>query len=192
MIEKPSPNKPFGNLTFSHYTVETAAERYVLALQAALTVQPREVASRSLKKLLRLKKLMQKNPIRKYSFALVQAVRPEASSLPTKEPEVSDRTDLVCLVAEDITGLSVHSKEVKVASSGHLIVKLVLVGKLSRLKLGPNLSPDRARSEFAVTLQKRYSHILSSCIVQPFKVRRDDKNKRAALSIQCLYRVANA
>lgn len=187
-------DKAFGNLTFSSYTMETDAERYVLALQAALRVKGYTPAHPTMKKVLRLKRSMGRNKTRRYTFNLVQA-KPEESVTPQNKSIVTnDRSELLSPILERVTGLQFHSKEAKLASSGHFIVKFVLVGKAedARIEPGTNspLGPNKAREAVASAVMLELGTELSSFSVQPFRIKMD--KGRIGLSVQCIYRGCSA
>jgi hypothetical protein len=182
-------DKPFGNLSFSNYTMETEAERCLLAIQAALRVKGYSPSHPAMKKVLRLKRSMSRNKIRRYSFNLIPT-KVALLEKPKKEGEpLNDMSELIVPVLEKATGLVFHSKESKVTSSGHFLVKFVLTGKVEQCRVEPdtNGSVNRVREEIAATMFNEHRDALSSFSLQPFRVRADEKG-RVGLSVQCIYR----
>lgn len=176
----------FGNLTFSHHAPSTEAERQILSLQAALTMlAPPNVPFPSLKKLLRLKKAMQKNKLRKYTFDLTPVKQPEAAPLLVKVQEASDRLDLIKSVIESVTGFSTKTSEVKLASSGHRILHLTLQGESD---LAVSLEVVKATVAKRVLADHRGE--IPSFIFQSCTSLKSDTT--TTISVQCVYKVRNA
>lgn len=183
--------KEFGNLSFDNYTVETDAEKQVLAIQAALQVRGYVATHPTMKKVLRLKRSMSRNKVRKYTFNLVP-VRVEIPERVKQAPN-EDFSELLIPLLEGITGLKYHAKEAKTASSGHLIVKFVLFGALSTSKVEPGpqavLSPRKAQEALALEVVKKLGTTLTSFSSQPFKTK--VHKTTMAMSVQCIYRGNN-
>ena len=175
----------FGNLTFSHYAPTTEAERQVLSLQAALTLlSVPDKPTVSLKKLLRLKKAMQKNKLRKYTFDLVPVARPSAAPLPVKEQEATDQVAVVSSAICSLTGLHVQSSQVKVATSGHLILNLQLLGSLADYREDPEI-----KKTITKMVKRNHSDVIHSFILQTLSV---FKTTEVNMEVQCVYKVVHA
>lgn len=111
-----------GNLSFASHAPETEAERCLLILQAALNVAGKESSSR---KVSRLKKAMQKNSGRRYSFEL-HPVAKATQELPSVLPD--HLTDaLGALLKKSLHAVKVQAPDVKKTSSGHILVKYLFV-----------------------------------------------------------------
>jgi len=188
MSTTPPNDKAFGNLSFSNYTMETDAERCVLALQAALKVHGYTPAHPTMKKVLRLKRSMGRNKIRRYTFDLVPA-KTEASTAPPRPVPTNDYAESLAPLLERVTGLKLHSKDAKVATSGHLIVKFVLVGTLESARIEPGtksvFTPNKAREAIALEVMRDLKE-LTSFSVQPLRIRTD--KGRMGMAVQCIYR----
>jgi hypothetical protein len=176
------PSKNFGNLAFSNYTMETTAERCILAIQAALRVKGYAESHDTMKKVLRLKRSMGRNKTRRYTFNLIQS-KPTGQVQGPQPVEGDDYSSLLIPLLEETTGLQLHSKEAKKASSGHFMVKFVMVG-LSDARVASN--QNQVRQDIARTVVEKLGDSLSSFSVQPFRLRMD--KGRVALSVQCIYR----
>ncbi len=188
-------DRPFGNLTFSSYTMETDAERCLLAIQAALRVHGYSSSHPTMKKVLRLKRSMTRNKVRRYTFTLIPTSPdvPQTRS-PAPVPE-DDKSRLIAPILEEVTGLVFHSKESKVASSGHFLVKFVLVGRIHTARISPGagtVTADKAREEVAARVVRDLKDELSSFSVQPFRIRADMAKNVIGLSVQCIYRGVDA
>lgn len=187
-------SKPFGNLTFSRYTLETDAERCLLALQAALSVKGYNPSHPAMKKVLRLKRSMSRSKIRRYSFNLIQAeVSPSLEPKPQVIGNPPDTGELLAPILERITGLALRSKTSKRTSSGHSLVSFVLGGKLKDCRIVPGtmspISVDVARGEVARVVARELGEQFSSFSLQPFRIRFDESKGVIGLSIQCFYKV---
>jgi hypothetical protein len=173
--------------------METDAERYVLALQAALRVKGYTPAHPTMKKVLRLKRSMGRNKTRRYTFNLMQA-KVETPTLQNKPVVTNDRSELLSPILERVTGLRFHTKEAKLASSGHFIVKFVLVGRSEEARIEPGtnspVGPLKAREAVASAVLAELGTELSSFSVQPFRIKMD--KGRIGLSVQCIYRGRDA
>lgn len=178
-------NKDFGNLAFSSYTMETAAERCILAIQAALRVKGYAESHVTMKKVIRLKRSMGRNKTKRYTFNLIPSKPTGQVSGPRPIEEGNDYCELLIPLLEKTTGLRFHSKESRRASSGHLMVKFVMTGS-STAPVASN--QNRVRQDIAKAVVETLSESLSSFSVQPFRLRMD--KGRVALSVQCIYRGA--
>lgn len=177
-------DKTFGNLTFSNYTLETPAERCLLALQAALRVKGYSPSHPTMKKVLRLKRSMSRNKVRRYSFNLVPA-KAESPAVPAKLANAkNDRSELLIPILEQVTGLAFSSKDSRVTSSGHFLVKFVLTGTNSPVSL------EKTRSSVAERVFQELKEELSSFSIQPFISQ--STAGQTTLSVQCIYRGADA
>lgn len=176
----------FGNLTFSHHAPSTEAERQILSLQAALTLLASpDAPSPSLKKLLRLKKAMQKNKLRKYTFDLAPVKQPEAQPLPIKPQEASDRLELIKSVIESVVGFPAVASEVKLASSGHRILSLTLQGEGSLFTVLEDVKGVVAKKMLRDHRKEIPSFIFQSCTALA-------TGTSTTVSVQCIYKVTNA
>lgn len=175
----------FGNLTFSHYAPDTEAERQVLSLQAALVaLSTADKPSSSLRKLLRLKKAMQKNKLRKYTFVLSPVKQLAAGALPIKEQEASDCLEVLSSVIKEVTGCSVKTTEVKLATSGHRLLSLVLEGK----QILP--APAVIKTNVTSLILSRHGDLILSFVLQSCTL--TILESVTTLSIQCVYKVNDA
>lgn len=181
-----SKDSPFGNLAFDHYTLDSEAEKSILALQAALTVAGYTDGTPTMKGLTKLKRSMKRNSVRRYTFAVRPVIHP-AGTLPEK-PVLETFTDeeltpFVVVAYENASGLTLHHKTVKKASSGHMITDVFLAGK-EKDCLFDVRTPDLLQEHVAVLLAE--SNVLSSFVVQFLRAKSKDEN--IVVHSQCLYK----
>ena len=186
---KATNNNPYGNLSFSDYTLETEAERLVLSLQAAMKVSGFPVSGKAWKTLLKLKKAMARS--KKYSFTVVPSVRSEEE--PEEELPAPNREQAGCVAEVMGNCLGIHLKKftVRPTSSGYNIVRGVYAGTLDELRIPPNpdylVTADRAKLETAsLCLAKDPSFKNVKVVV--FNVRKNEKKNRSVVIAEAMYR----
>jgi hypothetical protein len=121
--------KPFGNLTFSDYTLGTEAEKLLLQLEAALRVG--EGGKSALSKVAGLKKAMIRS--KKYTFDLIPTPRP-AVKKECKFTVDNDCTEQVGKIVAHHATMTFRKKKVSYTST-HVVCVVVCSGSQDELRL---------------------------------------------------------
>lgn len=132
-----SEKSPFGNLSFRDYTLETPAEKLVIALQAALKTEGFTPTSAAWTKFLRLKKALKRD--KRYSFKLLPREGTDSSTREQAE-KVGPEEDLSPILAEVVShclGIPLRKKSVRNTTAGYAVVRATCLGDLKELRIPP-------------------------------------------------------
>lgn len=177
----------YGNLSFSEYTFETAAEKVVVALQAAMKVSGYTDKSPSWRILQRLKKSLKRDT--RYSF--VPSHKEKVLPKPSHKTDPAHQLEhVVSASVSTCLGLPLNDSSVKSTSAGYGVVTTVCVGPLSSLLLDSGKGP-LTDVEFranvvrtCLSVDDRFSSLRVSSVYTKFS----KKKKQAMVTVETIYK----
>lgn len=178
--------KPFGNLSFDEYTFDTATEKLVVALQAAMKIGGYTEKSPSWRKLQRLKKALKKD--KRYTFILLSKEKVASEPLEKAGPE-HDLSPLLSEIVSHCLGVKLRKFSSKNTSAGYGVVTVICAGPLEDLCIGPDhtVTEDRFKSEVVERCflqDKRFSSVR----VMTVAVKKSKKKKYCLVTVGVVYK----
>lgn len=180
--------KPFGNLSFEEYTFDTATEKLVVALQAAMKIGGYTEKSPGWRKLQRLKKALKAD--KRYTFVLLSKEKAAAEPLEKVAPEY-DLSPLLSEIVSNCLGVKLRKYSSKNTSAGYAVVTAICAGSLEDLRIPPGLGHIITEDLFKREVVERCflrDKRFSSVKVMTVAVKKSKKKKYCLATVGVVYK----